>query len=664
MRPYRMLRAIGASVAAALIVGVTSCGGGGSGGSGGGSSMPVLGTVSFTTNENVALTGQVTATGTGMVTFAQTSSPASGTLRSFTGAGAFVYQPGANFTGSDSFGIQATDAAGKSIAGTVTISVHVNHAPTATNSALRADGAALSSLNVLANVKDADGDPLTVTVEGTPLVGTASVNADGSIGITALPPGFKGLTRFKYRATDPSGASVVAIETVFVGTEPFRAAFVADAAGNGSPEVYLTDFANDPAAVTAATQGNLRLRGFVASDNGATIAYRSQDTTASATMSLSFVRTATAAQQVSIALPGGVTPVLDSQGKDQFRVSPDGQWIAIIAGNGTAVALYVVNVATATMVSPVSPAGSLYMMLPRFSQDSKTLYFLSSSVAGGANESLYLVALSNPGTTVLVSAAAAAGSSDNVLQYSVAQDQSRVLVEANRGGSVGFFFIDPQHLQTEVQVNGTLGVGESILESTIMLPPGKGGSATGKRVAYTVQSLLTFSTYIAEISATPDPRLIATSGARIVGFRPDDAALLYTRGGQIYEDLIDSGTMDQLVGGGGNGWYDSTGNILLLEQFLPSGGTPPSYPALVTTVRGAFGTTQPVGTPVLAAPYVNVSGFDRAVALIGEGPITGPTPATVHLALVNAVAPANLFYLSAFQSPLQLTSDISQVVTD
>ena len=619
--------------------------------------MPGLGALTFTTNENVALTGQLSAISSGTVTFTKTSDPTSGAVSSFTPAGAFVYQPHANFTGSDSFNIQATDAAGRSNVGTVAITVHMNHAPVATNKAMRADGTALNSINVLANVTDSDSDPLTVKIEEAALVGTASVNSDGTVSITTLPSGFKGLTRFKFRATDPTGASAVGTEAIFVGVDPFRAAFAGEAAASGSPEVYLTDFANDPAAVTTATQGNLRLKGFVTSDNGATIVYRTQDTTAAATTSVSFVKTATPAQQMGIALPGGVTPVVDAQGKDQFRVSPDGQWIAVLGGQGSTVTLYVVSVVNPSVVSPVTPAGSVYVTQPQFSQDSKNLYFLASSAAGGNNKSLFLVALSSPATTVLVSAAATSPSTDDVSQYCVAQDQSRILIEASRSGKVGFFFVDPQHLQTEVQVNQALGPGESILESTISLPPAKGGSATGKRVAYTVQSPATFSTYVAEVSATPNPRLVATGGAHAVGFRPDDAALLYTKGGVIYENIIDSGTADTLIGGGTNAWYDSTGNIVLVEQFLP-------YPALAETVRGSFGTTQPVGTPGLAAQYINVTGFDRAVALIGEGATTGPVPASVHLALVNALAPDSLLYLAGFQTPLQLTSDVAQIVTD
>src|SRR5262249_22645678 len=110
------------------------------------------------------------------------------------------------------------------------------------------------------------------------------------------------------------------------------------------------------------------------------------------------------------------------------------------------------------------------------------------------------------------------------------------------------------------------------------------------------------------------------------------------------------------VGGGYGGWYDSTGNIVLLQEHLP-------YPALASTSRGQFGTTKQVGTTSLAALYTDASGFDRGVAIIGQGPTSGSPPARVTLQLVNAQAPQGLLPLASFQSPLQLTSASSKIVS-
>ena len=205
-----------------------------------------------------------------------------------------------------------------------------------TDTVVRADpdSSGTSSVNVLANATDPDHDKLKVTVNpNSTLVGTATVNSDGSVSIAGLA-GFKGLTRFDYTVTDPSGATATGHAAVFVGADPFRAAFVADASGSGMYEVYLTDFAGNPSAVTTASHGTVRLKGFAVSDNGATVVYRTQDTSNSAAIGLTFVQTAKPATQVAIQLPSGAVPVTDASGKDQFIVSPDGNWIAVIAGPG------------------------------------------------------------------------------------------------------------------------------------------------------------------------------------------------------------------------------------------------------------------------------------------------------------------------------------------
>ncbi|HZO20994.1 MAG TPA: Ig-like domain-containing protein [Steroidobacteraceae bacterium] len=642
--------------ALAILVCLSACGGGG-----GGVAMPTLSSTAFTTNENVALPGQLSASGgSGMLSFSVLSKPASGTLTSFTSAGTFTYMPVANFVGSDSFTVQVSDSQGNMGTGTVAITVHANHAPTADNIVMRADGTALAKIDVLTSAHDPDGDPLTVSLADSALVGQATVNSDQSVSITGLPPGFKGLTRFRFTVTDPSGATASANAAIFVGADPFRALFAGDASGDGTPEVYLTDFASDPQAVTTATQGDYRLAGFVGSPNGATVVYRSESAAGS---TLTFVQTAAVNKQVNIALPAGAALIQDAQGKDQFQVSPNGQWIAFVAGQSGASSVYLVNVASPTVLSRVAPAGAVFMSQLSFAADSNSLYFLATSVASGANESLYLVGLSDPTATALISAASAPGSTDTVVQYSISRDQTRILEEADRQGVTGLFYIDPQQLQDEILINPVLLSGQFIPQSSFNSPPGIAVSPDGDQVAYSVQSLLGINMYASSVAPTPDPKLVAT-GARAIAFRPDGAALLYTTGAQVDESPVASGATGQLVGNGGAAWYDSTGNIVLLEQFLASGGTPSSYPALASTVRGSFGTSQPLGTPLLAAQYFNVSGFDRAVVLLGEGPTTGPPAASVHLSLVNALAPSKLFYLADYQTPLSLTSDVAEIVSE
>ncbi|HEY5755981.1 MAG TPA: Ig-like domain-containing protein, partial [Steroidobacter sp.] len=515
------------------------------------------------------------------------------------------------------------------------------------------------NITVLDNDTDADSDPLTVTIEEGALAGTAAVNANSSIGISALPSGFKGVTRFKYRVTDSSSASAIGIAAVFVGVEPFRVVFAGDPSANGSSELYMSDFVSDPTVLTTATEGTKRLRGFAASHNGATVAYRREDQSNASSIDLGFVRTAAPIQRGAVPLPSGATLPLDANSMDQFTVSPDGQWIALIARVGSVDAVYVFNAATPGTLAKVSPPNTVFASRLLFSRDSR-LFFLASAVAGGGTKSLYTVTPAGPSSTVPVSAISDPSTSDDVLDYSIAANQSSILIHANRAGRQGLFFIDARQLQTEAQVSHTLAFGESIGTSTISLTGGTIGSGVGQRVGYTVRTaLLTNRAYVAEISATPNPREVAT-GAEVVGLRPDDGALLFARSGQVFERDITGGT-DTMVAAGGTAWYDSTGNIVLIQQAQFSGLTP--YPVLAVTTRGAFGTTQPVGTPAQAARLSEVSGFDRGVAVLAEGPPGGAVPARARVALVNALAPDRLLYLADFQSPLQLTSSPAQVVS-
>jgi hypothetical protein len=617
--------------------------------------------LSLSTKQNTDLQGQVSATDpTGeALTFSVSANPGNGTLVSFSPSGAFTYRPAQGFLGDDSFRVQVSDAGGNSVSGAVNINVHPNRAPVAANDSLRADGAALANITVLANDTDADSDPLTVTIEEAPLAGTATVNADSSISVGALPAGFKGVTRFKYRVTDSSSASAIGTAAIFVGVEPFRVAFAGDPAANGSTEIYMSDFVADPTVLTTATEGSKRLQGFAVSQNGATLAYRREDQTNAASVDLGFVRTAAPIQRGTVPLPSSATLPLDANNADQFIVSPDGQWIALIARVGSVDGVYVFNVTTPTALTKVSLPNAVFASRLRFSRDSRNLFFLASPVAGGGAKSLYTVTPAGPSPTVPVSAISDPATSDDVLEYSVSANQTSIVIQANRGGRQGLFFIDARQLQTEIQVSHTLAFGESIGASTISLTGGTIGGSVGQRVGYTVRTaLLTSRAYVAEVSASPNPREVATT-AEVVGLRPDDGALLYAKSGQVYERDLASG-VDALVAAGGTAWYDSTGNIVLVQQAQFSGLTP--YPVLVVTTRGAFGTTQPVGTPAQAARLSEVSGFDRGVTLLAEGSPTSSPPARARIALVNAIAPDKLLYLADFQSPLQLTSSPSVVV--
>ena len=636
-----------------------------------------MGTTAFTTNENVALNGTLSATdpGGGAVTFTQGTPPKSGSLTGFTAAGAFVYTPNPNFTGSDSFTVTAADAAGHATTGTINLTVSVDQPPTATGVVIRNDtpGATSNGINVLANSSDPDKDTLTVTITTPASAGVAKVNGDGTVSISGLPSVFKGVIRFGFTVTDPSSKTANAGAAVFVGVDPFRVTFVADSdpQGSGQYEVYLTDFATAPVKVSAATQGNARLQGYAASNNGATIAYRSLDPANAASNKISFVQTTSPATQVPISLPAGALPVADANGNDQFVVSPDGKWIAIIGGTAANNSLYLVNVANPSAVTPVTTTSSgtsaAFVSQPTFTLDSTALYFLAGG-AGGQHKSVYLVAVSNPGTAVLVSKQSDPATSDDIGAFTVATDQSSIVEQANRNGREGIWYVDAKTLTAEVEID-TPTAGVAVTSSTVGRPPGLGGSNNGKVVAYDVGVPGTAPTstgiFVAQVSKTPAPQLV-TPLETVLGFSPDNSKLLYTDSAQVAEIGAAAGNGGIQVGVGNQAWYDSSGNIVLVQDPAAAGVT-------LTYNTRPFGSPMPVTRSGTVAYAVDVSGFAQGVVTLSEGQGGMAAPTAASLQLINVLAAnsqgiqplylASLSSTPSSASPVHLTSYISKVVT-
>lgn len=646
-------------VAAAIAWIASGCGGGGGGG-GDPNAAPVIGAAAFSTDEDTALTGQLTATDADgdSVTFAKSSDPSSGTV-TVSSAGAFVYTPNANANGNDSFGVRVTDARGSSVTSMVSVSIAaVNDAPAAVNDVLRVDGAGLATINVKANDSDAEGEAITVAITLNSDVGTATVNADGTVRIAGLPPRFKGVTRFKYSAADPSGASNTVSAAVFVGTDPFRVVFAGDESANGQPELFMTDFVAT-FRISSATDGNLRLRGFAAADNGSTVAYTRRDSTNTNALDLSFVRTDAIGNQVRIAMPNGYSI---QPGADQYVVSRDGQWIAFLAKTdtpATKITPFLLSVANPTAIQNVSPSTtSVSASQLKFSFDSSYLYFLASE-PGGDRRTLYRTQVSSNTPANAVSAVAT--SADNsVSAYQVARDQSRIGIAATRNGTLGVYTIDPTNPGAETLLSTDLNLGETIESTTLSKPPGLGTPNDGTRVAYT-GSFAFDSAHVVSISEPGGPTLVAPYAA--VGLGPNGDTLLYTRPGasfpfptQVYEAILANGTPGDPVGNGVDAVYDSEQDTLILTQQTGSNKV------LTAAYRENFGSTTQLGMPGQVARFFGLSGAARAVALIGEGASSGSVTST-HLALFNARAPAVPLFLGAFNSPLDFNSDLATVVT-
>lgn len=251
-------------LAIGLSVLLVSCGGGGSGGGSPPPSSsppppptsppppppppvnqaPTITSLTFAAAEDRDYVGTMTATdpeGT-TITFARTSDPAHGQVTSFTAAGAFTYRPAANFVGSDTFSVRATDAANAQITATITINVANgdDDAPILRTDILQATGAN-PLVDVLANDEEPDGEALTLTLVGNPDFGSATVE-NRRIRFS-LPASFKGFNRFQYRAVDSAGQGGVVKAVVFVDAQPARVVyFSTSSATNGTSNVYVDDF--------------------------------------------------------------------------------------------------------------------------------------------------------------------------------------------------------------------------------------------------------------------------------------------------------------------------------------------------------------------------------------------------------------------------------------
>ena len=169
------------------------------------------------------------------------SPPAHGQL-ALSPNGTFTYTPDNNYTGPDAFSYRATDSTSlTSNVATVTLSVisGPNVPPAAQPDAFAATEDTLLSIaaanGLLANDRDAEGDPFTAALVSPPTHGSLQLQADGSF--SYLPnSNFFGTDSFTYRSSDarPSPPATVTLTIAPVNDRPLAAddAYVGDP---GSP---------------------------------------------------------------------------------------------------------------------------------------------------------------------------------------------------------------------------------------------------------------------------------------------------------------------------------------------------------------------------------------------------------------------------------------------
>ncbi len=145
-----------------------------------------------------------------------TAGPANGTA-TINADGTVAYTPNEDFNGTDSFDYQAADGNGGTDTATVTVRVNpVNDTPVAADdTAAVVEDAKASTLDVLANDIDGDGDRLRVVAVGDEAtLGTVAIAKKGG-GVTYTPnPDANGTDTFTYTVADPSGETSTATVTV------------------------------------------------------------------------------------------------------------------------------------------------------------------------------------------------------------------------------------------------------------------------------------------------------------------------------------------------------------------------------------------------------------------------------------------------------------------
>ncbi|WP_425411106.1 Ig-like domain-containing protein [Hyphococcus sp.] len=166
---------------------------------------------------------------------------ANGTV-TFMADGTVVYTSNAGFTGADAFTYTIDDGNGGTATANVTVTVD-NETPTAVADSAGTLPDTQTTVDVLANDTDPNGDPLTVTGVAQPANGTVVVNPDDTVTYTPHA-GFSGADNFTYTACDSDGNCDTATVTVTVSAEAPQAVDDVASVLSGTPST-IDPLAND-----------------------------------------------------------------------------------------------------------------------------------------------------------------------------------------------------------------------------------------------------------------------------------------------------------------------------------------------------------------------------------------------------------------------------------
>jgi hypothetical protein len=212
---------------------------------------PSLGDTTVFTNEDTPLTTTVSATDPDgpSLSYTKLSGPSNGTATCTTG-GSCTYTPNANFNGTDSFGVQASDGAGGTDTGTVTVNVApVNDAPVINDRSITTNEDTPVTFNH--GAADVDGGSLAVTASDPPK-GSASCTATQC---TYTPdPNTNGSDSFTITASDgqlsDTAAISVTVNAVNDAPDALDTALTTDEDTTGTVSITAVDVDGDALTYT------------------------------------------------------------------------------------------------------------------------------------------------------------------------------------------------------------------------------------------------------------------------------------------------------------------------------------------------------------------------------------------------------------------------------
>jgi hypothetical protein len=598
---------------------------------------PQFGAQRFTGVEDTAIDARIAATDPGdTLTFTVINSPQHGTLTLESGTGAFHYEPDPNYNGADAFVARATDSAQQLVDATIGLEIAAVNDPAAliddVFSVLETD-----SLAVLSNDTDPEGHAFVLESVDTPWVGAASITADNTVALQ-LPPGFSGVTRFRYRVRESTGLTSEATALVFVGIDPFKVVYL------GTEGIYVDDLLTTY-RVGAAEDSWPEIASIAVSANGRALAYLKREATAN-TFSLLYVDL----DAPDVARRVNPSVLQRFTGTVGYWISPDGRYVAYETldsapiGVRTSLLLFDAE-STAAPTTLGSIVATQIGLFPQFNAASSHLYHVAETPDGGGYYAVYRTDLA---TGLATRVSGVGGLYDAFGGYGVAHNESQ-LVTLQRRRAVGvylyssLYLVDPNQPDTVTRLDP--GFNESKIAAATI-------SRDGSYVFLTITGAFhPFSVLSSRIVPTATPTgyqeigtpeawvAMQTAGLHPSHMRADSRALLFTTRWntasinhfEVMHDnpsnliLVNAPTLASEVVTDGRYSLDGE-RIFYVRRYTQTDAR-----ALEVTRRGAFGTSTPLTLP---ADRVHAYQLDSGghVALIVRN-------TTEPYLLVNADAP-------------------------